>query len=190
MRPESFSLIVQSIEQPGGLMEIYKGHEIGDDPDCTIPLLETCKGFFMELQCEKEPGITPGNYRYRNINHGLAFKYGIHHAFSENIRLQLILTRERTEYPIVHGKEGHIHTFHIIEMLGEIQRFAYAPGEIQRVGESIKAGQIAGPLENAVLQEALEKDRNAGERRQTVGNYLTALGEFAEGLLQRELSID
>ncbi len=81
MQPDSLALILQSIERPTGLMEIYRDFEINDRHNSRLPLLETCAE------------LAKGYNEY-----GLALKYGIHNA---DIGLQLILTHQRPEYPIV-----------------------------------------------------------------------------------------
>ncbi len=171
MKPDSLVFILKSLERPQGIMEIYRAFEIGERGSARIPALNTCTE------------LVKGYNEY-----GLAFKYGVHNT---DVRLQLILTHQRSEYPFLRCADGSSRSVAMVEMITELQRFSYTAAELQRIGKGILAGHTLGPLEHAVLQEALSKDHHPGQIKQKVGSCLYALGEFVDQLyLVRELSID
>ncbi len=171
MDENSLELILKSIKHPTGIVEIYRAFEIGERGSVRIPALSTCAK------------LVEGHMEY-----GIAFKYEIHDT---DIRLQLVLTHQRSEYPFLRCADGSSKSVAMVEMIDELQRFSYTAKELQHIGKGIQAGHTVGPLEHAVLQEALTKDRNPDQIREKVGSSLYALGEFTEQLYQlREISID
>ncbi len=167
MESNSYLLILESLQQPQGLFELYSSDEIRNQTG-RIPFDSSWE----------EKGLHPGD--------GIALKYGIHQS---TVRLQLITTRS-SSYPLTHDSKGKVKVLTAPVMEGLLECYSYPHTMTSRIGQQILRGEMSGPLEHIILRQVLAADPQAERIRNKVGSYLLAVGDFAQELSTRRLSID
>lgn len=163
MEHGTFQFILETLQQPQGLIEIYHAN-IGKGPNPRIDKLESCP---------------------EADGKGLGLKYVITQV---NVVMNLVLTY-CSSFPPVETDQGTRYPAHP-RVEKELAQFAYSHQQTYEHGLNILKNQDVGPLEHAIFQEILAKDPQHDDVRRIVGGGMVNLGKFAKELSQRGLAID
>lgn len=164
MNPKDIKLIRLSLIQPQGLFELYDEEDLEND------------GKLGRLQ---------GLESYARLG---SFGLDMHYSIAMNdVFFTLLGTICRSFPQRTNPNSGKFQSYNDPKMVAELGLFNYSHEQTIDVGRAMLAGSNAGPLEQGILRECIDKDPNARQMRARLGDYMVAIGTFAQELSNRSL---
>lgn len=168
MEQQQLDLILDSLISPQGLFSVYRSGEIGKNPRARFLSPESLKRYDL------------GEY------FGMEMKYRLS---CESVCFQLLATSS-TSFPYTYDWETmRSKTFRSPDVICELENFSYGHQQVSELGRAILQGQDVGPLEEGILKDCVAQDPLHLQVRSNLGNYFVAIGEFAQRLSKRDLSV-